>query len=235
MKQYFVTGTDTGVGKTTVSCALLAAARARGLTVDALKPVETGCPIDSRGFLVPADVAALALATGGEPRGLHVFREPLAPSVAAELDGDVIDLELIDAGMTLLRSQKLDFLLVEGAGGLLVPLTDDLDMAGLAAHYGLPLLVVARDGLGTINHTLLTLEAAARRGLVVAGVILSAASPGTSQRDAERNALEIARRGGVRILGILPHQTDLSPAALARAAEAHLDLGALLADAEARE
>ena len=228
MKEYFVTGTDTGVGKTTISCALLAAARARGLTVDAVKPVETGCASDERGRLRAADAIALASAAGyGEPRALETFAAPLAPSVAAELEGRSVDLAVIDAGIQAVRSRKLDFLLVEGAGGLLVPLTDELDMAGLALRLCLPLLVVARDSLGTINHTLLTLEVARHRGLAVAGVILSASVPGTSPADAERNAREISRRGAARVLGVLPHQADLAPGALARAAEAHLDLAPL--------
>ena len=230
MKAYFVTGTDTGVGKTTVSCALLAAARARGLRVDAIKPVETGCVADDDGRLSAADAVALARAAGdaGRPRALEMYRAALAPSVAAELEGRSVDVERLQSGVRLVRSRKLDFLVVEGAGGLLVPLTADLDMAALAARVGLPLLVVARAGLGTINHTLLTLEAAARRSLEVAGVVLSAAVPGTSRADVDRNALEISRRGGARIFGILPHQPDLTPAALARAAELHLDLAALL-------
>lgn len=225
-----MTGTDTGVGKTTVSCAILAAARARGLSVDALKPVETGCAADELGRMTAADALALAQATGHatEPRVLQMFRAPLAPSVAAELEGASVDLELIEAGLQRLRRARPDLLLVEGAGGLLVPLTDELDMAGLARLFALPLLVVARDGLGTINHTLLTLEVARHRGLEVAGVVLSAAQPGTARRDAERNALEISRRGGARVLGILPHQADLAPPALARTAEAHLDLAAIL-------
>ena len=231
MKQYFVTGTDTGVGKTTVSCAILAAARARGLKVDAIKPVETGCAADADGKLFPADAAALARAAFGDERkarALHVFHAPLAPSVAAELVGVAIDMELIEVGMQSLRAAKPDLLLMEGAGGLLVHLNEEIDMAGLARHFQLPLIVVARDSLGTINHTLLTLEAAARRDLTVAGVILCAAAPGTSRADADRNALEITRRGRAPVLGILPHQPDLSPAALAAAAEAHLDIAALL-------
>ncbi len=231
MKQYFVTGTDTGVGKTTVACAILAAARARGLRVDAIKPVETGCPVDEQGRLTPLDAAALARATHRDDtqvRALLVYRHPLAPSVAAEYEGRPVDVELIEAGLQTLRRSRPDLLLVEGAGGLLVPLTDDLDMAGLARLFALPLLIIARDGLGTINHTLLTLDVALHRSLEVAGVVLSASSPGTPPRDAERNALEISRRGGARVLGILPSQKDLAPDALARAAETHLDLSAIL-------
>jgi dethiobiotin synthetase len=231
VKRFFVTGTDTGVGKTTVACAILAAARARGLRVDAIKPVETGCPADEQGRLLPLDAIALARAALGDEtqaRALNVYRHPLAPSVAAELEGRPVDIELIEAGLQVLRRQRPDLLLMEGAGGLLVPLTDDLDMAGLARLFALPLLVVARDSLGTINHALLTLEVARHRSLEVAGVILSASAFGTPARDAERNALEISRRGGAPVLGILPHQVDLSPDSLGRAAEANLDLDRLL-------
>jgi len=221
VKQYFVTGTDTGVGKTTVACAILSAARARGLRVEACKPVETGCAPTASGALHPADAAALARAALGEDA-------PLAPSVAAELENATIDIDLLERGVRALRQRRPDLFLVEGAGGLLVPLTDTVVMADLAASLALSLLVVARDGLGTINHTLLTLEAAAHRNLAVAGVVLSAAVTGTSVRDAERNALEISRRGAARVLGIFPHQADLSSAALARAAETYLDLDAIL-------
>jgi hypothetical protein len=125
--------------------------------------------------------------------------------VAAELEGAEVALAPILRGVDRLRSLAPDLLLIEGAGGLLVPLTASIDMADLAAALALPLIVVARDGLGTINHTLLTLEAAASRGLEVAAVILSAATPGTSDRDAARNAAEIARRGRVPVVGRLPH------------------------------
>ncbi|HTE49962.1 MAG TPA: dethiobiotin synthase [Kofleriaceae bacterium] len=251
----FVTGTDTGVGKTTVSCAILAAARARGLRTAAMKPVETGCapPADEpTGPLIPADASALDRATRADPRaetsdreddrsGDHrfiaprapsstVFRfaAPLAPSVAAEREGGAVTFAPILRAADRLRSLSPDLFLVEGAGGLLVPISDSTDMADLAAALATPLLIVARDGLGTINHTLLTLEAAAARRLPVVGVVLSAVTAGTDPRDAARNAHEIARRGRVPVLGCLPHSTDLSLASLASAAEAHLALDRLL-------
>jgi dethiobiotin synthetase len=225
--ELFVTGTDTGVGKTTVACALLAAARARGLRTLAMKPIETGCDP------IAADALALERAASGDEAGdappLFRFTAPLAPSVAAELEGRAIDLAPIVLAAARLRARAPDLLLVEGAGGLLVPITEDIDMAGLAAALRLPLLVVARDGLGTINHTLLTLEAAAARGLPVAAVILTATTSATTDRDAARNALEIERRGRVPVLGRLPHLHDTSHASLAAAAEAHIDLSRLLA------
>jgi dethiobiotin synthetase len=234
--QLFVTGTDTGVGKTTVARALLAAARTRGLRADAMKPVETGCADPANpGRLVPADAVALDLAAnGGDPADRPIpssnifrFAAPLAPSVAAEREGRAVTLAPILRAVDRLRSLAPDLLIVEGAGGLLVPLSDLLDMTDLAAALAIPILVVARDGLGTINHTLLTLEAAAARALPVAGVILSAAEPATDRADADRNAIEIARRGRVAVLGRLPRLSD-EPDALAAAAERHLDLDRLL-------
>jgi dethiobiotin synthetase len=234
---FFVTGTDTGIGKTLVSCALLAAARARGLAVGALKPIETGCP-GPPGALAPADAIALHRAAGGlsttgaPPTSVYRFAAPLAPSVAAEREGAIIDFAPILGAADRLRERAPDLLLVEGAGGLLVPITDALDMADLAAALALPLLVVARDGLGTINHTLLTLAVAGARGLSVAGVVLNGSTPGTSGEDAARNAVEIERRGKVRVLGRLPHLADTSFTSLTTAAATHLDLESLLSPLE---
>jgi dethiobiotin synthetase len=235
--ELFVTGTDTGVGKTTVACALLAAARGRGMTALAMKPVETGCVAAAGvpGGRLPADAVALARAAhGDDARGDGVpsttvfrFAAPLAPAVAAEREGGAVALAPILRAADRLRSLAPDLLLVEGAGGLLVPLTDALDMADLAAALAAPLLVVARDGLGTINHTLLTVEAAAARRLRVAGVVLNAVADGTAARDASRNADEIERRGRVPVLGRLPPVAGGATADLARAAERHLDLARL--------
>lgn len=235
MISLFVTGTDTGVGKTTVACALLAAARARGLRPAAMKPVETGCadPRDPRAPLVPADAMALEHAARGDrapappPSNLFRFAAPLAPSVAATREGGAVSIPAIQRAADRICSLAPDLFLVEGAGGLLVPLSDDADMTDLARALALPLLIVARDGLGTINHTLLTLEAAAARRLPVAAVILSAAQPGTSDADWKQNQHEIHRRGRTPVLGRLPHIPDAPLGALADAAERHLALDQL--------
>lgn len=201
----FVTGTDTGVGKTVVACALARALRARGVDVGVMKPCETGVGPDG-----PPDARALLAASGAgdviEDVCPQPFALPAAPSVAAAAEGRAVDLARIRTAYGALRARHA-FLLVEGAGGLLVPIAPAYTMADLARELGLPLLVVARAALGTINHTLLTLEAAEGRGLSLAGVVVSYASgplsPGESRNlDALREAL------GPRLLGEVPHLAD---------------------------
>jgi dethiobiotin synthase len=163
----FVTGTDTGVGKT-VAGAYLGAEAARQGRVVYVKPVQTGLdPDDER-----SDAAFVARVAGIATHELLRFRAPLAPAVAAGLEGTSIDLDDLSA-RTCALARDVDQLIVEGAGGLLVPLTGTRTMADFATVLGADLVVVARPGLGTLNHTALTLEAAARRGLHVARLVLS--------------------------------------------------------------
>jgi dethiobiotin synthetase len=197
----FVTGTDTGVGKTTVSMALLRHAVRRGLTPIPFKPVETGCGAE------PADAAALWHSArppiAQSDVCLYALRLPAAPSLAARAEGARIDLDLIVERARRL-SERGDFLLVEGAGGLLVPYDDALTTVDLATRLGLPLLIVARTALGTINHTALTLREAARSGLDVAGVIFNqtGARPGPQEPD---NAELVTTLTGATVLGTLPY------------------------------
>jgi len=178
----FVTGTDTGVGKTVVACALASGLRDRGLDVGVMKPAETGVPDDG-----PLDARALRAAAGvGDPLDLvcpQTFALPAAPTVAARHEGRAVDLAAIDAAFAALR-ERHDWLVVEGAGGLRVPAADGLDMAGLAARLELPVLLVARAALGTINHTLLTLEAIRASGLRLAGVVINHVDGPLSEADA---------------------------------------------------
>jgi len=205
----FVTGTDTGCGKTAVACALARSLRAAGRRVRVLKPIETGC---ERG--VPADALALAEAAQDDAplERLCPYRLalPAAPEVAAHAEGVAIDLERIEAALARARSDA-DLVIVEGAGGLLVPVTSGLDMAGLAAHLGLPLLVAARASLGTINHTLLTLEAARTRKLRLLGVVVSHATAVLSPAD-RRNLDLLLERLPVPLLGELGFGEKLLPA-----------------------
>lgn len=232
MKAYFVTGTDTGVGKTTVAVALLAAATARGWRTRCLKPAESGCRRGADGALVPEDGRALWAATDRQQvrdeAVVYGFEEPVAPGVAAERSGTVISLERIEQRCQEIRAGEPDLFVVEGAGGLLVPMGQGRMVADLAQRLGLPLLVVARPGLGTINHTLLTIEAARSRGIQLAGVVFSASGGDVDASAAESNAAEIEKASAVPVLGCLPHVAGAAGDALARAAESTLRLDLLL-------
>ena len=196
----FVTGTDTGVGKTMVSVALLRLARRRGLTPIPFKPAETGCDPH------PADARALWLAARPPVAEADVvryaFRLPAAPAQAAAAEGAHIELQQITDRAHAL-AEKGDLLIVEGAGGLLVPYAAGLTCADIAARLKLPLLVVARTALGTVNHTALTLREAARASLEVAGVILNRTTEAEGPHETG-NADLISDLTGQRPLGTLP-------------------------------
>ena len=142
------------------------------------------------------------------------FVAPAAPPVAAEMEGTEVDRRLLRTGAAW-WSERVDFLVVEGAGGLLSPIARDESVAELARDLGFPVLIVARLGLGTINHTLLTLEAARARGLAVAGVIINdAQNAAATDVSCRRNPAELARLGAAPILAITPwcEAADLLPA-----------------------
>jgi dethiobiotin synthetase len=203
----FVTGTDTGCGKTTVACALARSARAAGLRVRVLKPVETGCEPGADGELVPADARALAEAAGDDAPLDRIcpyrLKLPVAPELAAAEERVTIELARIEKAYAEAAADA-DCVLVEGAGGLRVPLAAGLEMADLALRLELPLLVVCRARLGTLNHTLLTLEAAERRGLRIAGVVVSHTDPDLSAAD-RANLDHLLARLPAPCLGELGH------------------------------
>jgi dethiobiotin synthetase len=183
----FVTGTDTDVGKTLIAAGITAALRQRGLKAGYFKPIQSGCP-EEGGRLIPTDARLVReLAALPEPLELLTpipLRLPLAPGVAAAREGVKVDLARVAASFRELAG-RYDFLVVEGAGGLYVPLVDHgFLVLDLARWLRLPLLVVARAGLGTINHTALTVLAARQAGLPVAGVILNrgSATPGLAEQ-----------------------------------------------------
>jgi dethiobiotin synthetase len=204
-----VTGTDTGVGKTFVACALALALRRRGRRVGVLKPVETG--VDGE----PEDARRLREAAG-DPSTLddvcpYRLRAPLAPAVAARLEGVAIDLDRLTA-LIARRAGEVDVLLVEGAGGLLVPLRERTTYLDLATRLALPLLVVAANRLGAVNHCALTVGVAAHADVAVRGFVLSQPTAGTDE-SASTNADTIAALTGVPCWGVLPHLPSVGAAA----------------------
>jgi dethiobiotin synthetase len=208
MRGLFITGTDTGVGKTFVSAALSRLFRRQGRRVSVCKPVATGALWCDFAW-VSEDTQLLAEAAGiaGEWQRVTAwaFPDPVAPSVAARRLGVTLTVEKI-AQAVRERHQPGSLLLVEGVGGLLCPLTDHETVAGLAAALGLPLIVVTRRSLGTLNHTLLTLEAARSRALAVAGVIVNQTNSTAGLAD-ESNVDELGRFLDAPLLAVIPYQT----------------------------
>lgn len=199
----FVTGTDTGVGKTVVSAALALFLRRRGLEVGVCKPVETGVA-DPSALGPDATLLKWAAASSDPPEAICPcrLRAPLAPSMAASREGvRIAPSDLSDAVHTV--SQGKDFVIVEGAGGLMVPINGGFLIADLAKNLGLPLLIVCRPGLGTINHTLLTVLAARGMEIPLAGFIVNGMPdhPGEAEEAAPHALASLA---SADLLGVLP-------------------------------
>ena len=211
MRGLFVTGTDTGVGKTVVAAALAAALRADGADVAAFQPAVTG--LDEPQGDRPADHDLLAAATGrpADEVAPHRFGPAVSPHLAAELAGTVLEPATLVAAA---RGLRADVVVAEGVGGLLVPLTLGYTMRDLAIDLGWPVVIAARPGLGTINHSLLTVEAARAGGLDVRAVILTPwpSQPSVMQRS---NLDAIARLGAVEVATL--REVGVEVAQLARA------------------
>jgi dethiobiotin synthetase len=219
----FVTGTGTGVGKTVLSASLLAAMVAAGERVRAHKPVVTG--LDERPVTGawPPDHVLLASVAGLQPEEVAPlrYRPAVSPHLAARLAGETIDPDDLIArarATTKAAVEAESMLIVEGVGGLMVPLTEELTVRDLAVALGLPMLIAAEPGLGTISHTLLTLEAARAVGLDVRAVVLTP-WPETPAELERSNRNTIARLGEVEVVG-LSHVPSPAAADLARAGDA---------------
>lgn len=203
----FVTGTDTGVGKTIVSAALARLLRNRGVNVGVMKPVTSGCE-EREGALFSADAELLAFGartTVSHEVAPYLLRTAIAPSAAAEIEHIRIEFSRILAAWHRLVDQH-DFIIVEGAGGLMVPLSGGLLVADLVKLLALPLLVVARPGLGTVNHTVLTTFTARQLEIDVRGVLINGYPEAPSLAESTAPHL-IDSLAGVPLLGRLPKIT----------------------------
>jgi dethiobiotin synthetase len=234
----FITGTDTGVGKTAVACGFAAWCHRQGIDVGVMKPIATGGRwriVDGRRRLVSDDAVRLAAAAdANDPWSLInpvCYKEPLAPWTAARRTGRPVNVRVVAAAFRTLARQHA-FVVVEGIGGLLVPLTARLTVVDLIHRLGLPVIIVARPGLGTLNHTLLSLQCAKAAGLSVIGVVLNAHAP--PPRDPLARLAEatnpdvLARVGRVPILGQLPFDSrvaarDANQTCLAQWFSRHVD------------
>lgn len=209
MAHYFITGTDTGVGKTFVACALLHTLKAQGIAAIGMKPIAAGGEMSSEG-LHNDDVEALCLASGvklqSEDLNCYLLSEPIAPHIAAANEDIDIDLDVIRQRFDQL-AELADVVLVEGVGGFIVPLGDNIDTADLAADLDLPVILVVGMRLGCLNHALLTQEAIRARGLTLAGWVANQIDPHMAELDANVDALE--ERIRAPLLGVIEWQKRL--------------------------
>ncbi len=206
----FVTGTDTGVGKTLIAAGLAHALQTLGVDIGVMKPVETGCPMRD-GRLQPPDALALREAAGLRDAldliNPYRFHAPLAPMVAAERLRRCIDVERLLERFGRLADRHT-MMLVEGAGGLLVPITEKLSFLDLAVRLQLPVLVVIGSRLGALNHARLTVEAVLAAGIPVAGAIVNRATP---ERSLARttNLAALRRLLAIPVLGEIPYLSGI--------------------------
>jgi dethiobiotin synthetase len=206
MPAYFITGTDTEIGKTHVTVALLRAARAKGLRCVGMKPVASGCVPQPDGSLLNEDVEAHRAASSVHPpRALtnpYAFVPPVSPHLAAAWAGVKPDLGCIAEALTALRAEA-ELVLVEGAGGWLAPLDDQHTMADLAARLDLPVILVVGLRLGCLNHAMLTAEAIRARACPLVGWVGNAVDPDMQFRD--ENVAYLTQHLAAPCLALMPH------------------------------
>lgn len=223
---FFITGTDTGVGKTVVSAAIIKALQAGGVNACGMKPVETGCSRLGNN-LFPSDGMFLKNVARMEEPVHHVtpycFENPVAPSLAAEMEGRSVSIASIMERFDALL-KKYHSVVVEGIGGILVPLMKDYFVIDLVREMDLPLIVVTRPSLGTINHTLLTVNYALKERIKVSGIIVNFSRPAEGTVAENTNSLVLQQMCPVPVIGTFPYLKSLDEQALERAAMKHLNI-----------
>jgi dethiobiotin synthetase len=225
-KGFFITGTDTGVGKTLIAGAFITTVQFLGKRVCGMKPVESGCSGQGE-VLIPYDGMFLKqVSHADEPLALVTpccLESPLAPLAAAEVDRRDLDISGIGRAFSEL-SARYEALVVEGIGGLMVPIAKDYYVLDLAKEMGLPLVVVARPGLGTINHIMLTVHCALKAGLTVAGIVINYTQPPEKSLAEETNPKLLSQISPVPIIGIFPYLRSKEEKEIKKAALKHFDL-----------
>ena len=214
MPHYFITGTDTGVGKTFVTCALLHTLKAQGIAAIGMKPIAAGGEMTPDGLL-NEDVETLHVASGVKLRSedlvCYLLSEPIAPHIAAANEDIDIDLDVIRQRFDQL-AELADVVLVEGVGGFMVPLGESINTADLAQDLDLPVILVVGMRLGCLNHALLTQEAILARGLTLAGWVANQIDPHMAELDANVEALE--ERIRAPLLGVIAFQKNADPSSV---------------------
>lgn len=227
---FFITGTDTGVGKTVVTGTIIKALHALNVKAAAMKPIETGCriidniPYPSDGMflketaLMDEDISRITP---------YCFETPAAPFVASRIENKNIDIDFIKTRFDLLMD-RYGKVVVEGIGGIMAPIRKNYFVSDLIKELALPVIVVCRPSLGTINHTLLTINYALKEGIEIAGIIINFSRPeeNTIAEQTNRSALE--QLSPVALIGTLPYLKDLRPETLKETALKALNINLLL-------
>ncbi len=230
MKGIFITGTDTAVGKTVIASAIVRVLKARGISVAVMKPIESGCRREGD-VLIPSDGVMLKEMAENDITLEEVtpfrFENPLAPMVASEIEGTEVDERVIYDTIKELQ-EKYDYIVVEGVGGLMVPVKEGLMIVDIVRDTGLPLLIVASNRLGVINHTVLTVEAAKRRGIDIIGVVLNTPNPLRDDISLETNPLVLRRVLEVPLVGVFPFVNSISKENLLKEAVKNLEVDRII-------
>jgi dethiobiotin synthetase len=229
-KGLFITGTDTGVGKTIVASAIVRVLKARGVGVAVMKPIESGCRREGE-VLIPADGVMLKEMAENDITLQEVtpfrFENPLAPLIASEIEGTEVNETIIYDTFKELQ-ERYDYIVVEGVGGLMVPVKENLMLVDIVRDLGLPLLIVASNRLGVINHTILTVEAAKSRGIEIIGVVLNTTNPLSDDISLETNPLVLRRVLEVPLVGVFPFVKSISKESLLKEAVKNLEIDKII-------
>jgi dethiobiotin synthetase len=226
MKGFFVTGTDTGVGKTIISCGLAAELKGKKIDVGVFKPLLSGIsryhPESDTSLLKQMSQTSLSY----EDITPFEFEEPLAPYIAGKLEGKVVRIEDVLNHWEIIK-QKHEYFIVEGAGGISVPLGESFLVSDLIKALQLPIIIVARPNLGTINHTFLTVQYATSIGLRVAGIVINGISDNPDLVE-KTNPKIIEEICNVPILGITPKLKNITKESVQKMVEDHIDVPFLI-------
>lgn len=234
---YFITGTDTGVGKTIVTAAILRSFIKKGLKVGAMKAIETGC-LNKDGILLPTDGMFLRdMAEMSDSIDLITplrFENPLSPFVAAKLENSEVEIDRVFKAFDALR-KKYDFIVVEGVGGLMVPLRKEEKkkatfyfVRDLIKELGLSAIIITKPTLGTLNHTILTIEALKSKKIPIKGYIINFSEPAKNDIAEKTNPEALRELLDISFLGIMPYLSDLNKDTIGETAIKNLDIESLI-------
>lgn len=224
----FVTGTDTGVGKTFITAGIAATLIAEGATVGVYKPAQSGSTRGKDKKFIADDIEFVKkIAPNARVKCSYILETAAAPSVAADIEDVVIAKDTIKKDFEELK-KACDITLVEGAGGLMTPYSKDFLAADIAKMLNLPIIIVAKADLGTINHTLLTVEYAKKRGLKIAGIVINNYPEGTTDVAIKTAPMIIQRLAQVDVIGIVPKNQNPFGDGIYELVSKHVNIASLL-------